>query len=56
LKLYLENNFSKQEKIVELLEKAYIFTSEFHEDLQEDFLEEIKNKSLVSDFYFEILF
>ncbi len=54
LKLYLENNFWKEE-VEQFLEKAYIFTSEFHEDLHEEFLHIIKEQNLVSDFYFEIL-
>lgn len=54
LVLYMENNNFSREKIDEVLDLSYEYTSEFHYELQNDLIDFIENQNLLTPFYLEI--
>ncbi len=56
LKLLIEKEKLEFNHAKEIIDKSYIFTKDFQEKMQENFLNEIKEKRLLTPFYFEILY
>ncbi|MDD3145179.1 MAG: invasion protein CiaB [Candidatus Gracilibacteria bacterium] len=54
LVLYMEKQGFSQEKIDEILDLSYEYTSEFHFELQSDLIDFIEKEKLLTDFYLEI--
>lgn len=52
--LYMEKNNFLEEKKDEVLDLSYEYVSEFHFELQSDFIDFVENKNLVTPFYLEI--